>query len=93
MNDKSESTRQETLLRIEDKVTALWGSVCSADFLFQNTVIEEGKANGDDRFIIDLPSADFDAVIYAMRALAREAKEFKEFFYREWEEGAGPPSV
>ncbi|WP_294534274.1 hypothetical protein [uncultured Rhodoblastus sp.] len=85
MTDKPEPTREETIWRLENKVMALWGAICSADFVFQDTVIQGAARNGDDRYIIDISEADFSGLVYAMGALSREVKDFKEFFYRELE--------
>jgi hypothetical protein len=90
MTDKP--TRQETLMRLEDKVTALWGVVCSADFVFQNTIIEEGMLK-DDRVVIDMSEDEFSALSYLVTNLYCEAKSFKEFFYAEWERSGSEPKT
>ena len=90
---KTEPTRQQTLLRLEDKVTDLWAAVCSADFLIQKTVIEEGttKNSDDDRVVIEMSAGEFSALSYLATNLYREAKGFKEAFYAEWEKGGSEP--
>jgi hypothetical protein len=85
MTDKSEYSRHASFMRLEDKVTDLWASVCSADFVFQRTVLE--GTSKDDRVVIEMTEGEFSALSYLMANLYHEAKDFKESFHAEWEAG------
>jgi hypothetical protein len=90
MTDKSEPTRHDTLLRLEDKVNDLCAAVYSADFLIEKLVIEGAETKGgDDRVFIEIGSAQFSALSYQVANLYSEAKAFSEFFFQQWAEGGG----
>ncbi len=92
MTDKSAPTRQQTLLRLEDKVTDLLAAIGAADFLIQKTVIEGGTTGGDkDRVVIEMSEGEFSALSYMASVLYREAKDFKDAFYTEWHNGGAKP--
>jgi hypothetical protein len=80
-------------MRLELKVIDLFGAVCSADFMVNNAIIEEALTLPEDQYVINISEADFSALVFTMTTLTREAKAFKEFFYREFEGRAEPPSV
>jgi hypothetical protein len=86
MVDKAETKIRDALMRLEPKAMDLFGAVCSANFMVDNTIIEEAKtADRERRYVIDISEADFSALAFTMTALTREATAFREFFYRELE--------
>jgi hypothetical protein len=90
--DKPGSSRQETLLRLEGKVTDLCAAMAAANFMIGQLIVEDAEAK-EGRAVIEMDDDNLSALFFMTKTLAREMKDFREFFYREWKEGTGPSSV